>query len=98
MRADPDHDADDRDRRPQAEHRAPIDQPAEPEPACAISRGAWRRFWLARGLRSRGGGVVVVFVGLAFGDWLLRLVVVGGGRNAVLRREAQIGERCRKPE
>ena len=33
MRADPDHDADDRDRRPQAEHHAPVEQPPEAKPS-----------------------------------------------------------------
>ena len=66
MRADPDHDADDGDRRPQAEHRAPVEQPAEAE-LSAISSGAWRRLCAARGLRSRGGVVVVILFVLALG-------------------------------
>ncbi len=96
MRADPDHDADDRDRRPQAEHRAPVDQPAEPEPAARFRTPLGAAFWRARLALARRRLVVVLFR-LALGHWLLRLVV-GGGRNAILRREAQVGECCRKPE
>jgi len=43
MRADPDNDADDRDCRPQAEHRAPVEQPSDAKNARATSTGAWRR-------------------------------------------------------
>ena len=64
MRADPDHDADDRDRRPQAEHRAPIEQPADAKAAArfrAALGAAPARARLALG----GGGIVVIVVRLA---------------------------------
>ena len=65
MRADPDHDADDRDRRPQAEHRAPIDQPADPESAARF-RAPLGAALLARAACARAAALVVVF-GLALG-------------------------------
>ena len=43
MRADPDDDADDGDRRPQAEHRAPIKQPSDAKTPARLRRAAWRR-------------------------------------------------------
>ena len=66
MRADPDHDADQRDRGPQAEHRAPIEQAADAGRAARLCDWRLPPLRLARGLRSRGG--VVVVVGLAFGE------------------------------
>ena len=96
MGADPDHDADDGNRGPQAEHRAPVEQPAEAELSRfraapgAASRHA--RLALARRL------VVLIFFVLAFGHRFLGFVVVVGGRNAIFGREPQVGERCRKPE
>ena len=47
MRADPDHDANDRDGRPQAEHRAPIEQPIQADARrglgiCACGSRGWR--------------------------------------------------------
>ena len=83
MGADPDHDADDGDRGPQAEHRAPIEQPAEPE----LPRDFERRLappLAARGLRSRGAVVIVILFGLALGTDFFGLSS-SGGRNAILR-------------
>ena len=66
VRADPDHDADDRDRRPQAEHRAPIDQPAEPEPAARFRTPLGAASCRARLALARRRLVVVLIV-LALG-------------------------------
>jgi hypothetical protein len=88
MRADPDHDADHRDPRPQAEHRAPIEQP------CDHAAGAGFGFAFAAaaaGLRLSFAWRVVVRVGrFALRSWFLRLVV--GDRHAILRAETQFGQ------
>ena len=92
VRADIDHEADHRDRGPQAEHRSPVEQPADREtsarfraPLAAAAAGACLAF--ARRF--------VVIFGLAFG--FLRPVVARVG-DAVFRRQAQVGKRGRKPE
>ena len=94
MRADPDHDADDGDRRPQAEHRAPIDQAAEAEAGRAIStRRLAPLFGRARLALARR--LVVVVLALALGH-VISSACRRRRRNAVLRRQAQFGERCRQ--
>src|SRR5439155_25080220 len=97
MCADPDHDSDDRNRRPQAEYRAPIDQPANLDPAARFRAPLGAASRRARFPLARRRLVVVLFV-LALGHWFLRFVVVDGRWNAILGREAQVRERCRKPE
>ena len=97
MRAGPDHGADQRDRGPQAEHRAPVEQAeqAGSRPplrfAFAAHAGSFR-LALARRLV-----VVVRLAGFAPGGCPLRLFIVGG-RDAILRAEAQFGKRCAEPE
>ena len=81
MRADPDHDADDGDRRPQAEHRAPIDQPAE---AGLRPRDFERRLapLLARARLALARRLVVgSSSALRLADGFLRLVVAARRRD-----------------
>ena len=66
MRADPDDDADHGDGRPQAEHRAPIEQPVRGRARGAPWICACGRFGSARGFRSRGASSSVSR-GLALG-------------------------------
>jgi hypothetical protein len=84
MCADPDHDADDRDRSPQAEHRAPIDQPADPDPAARFRAPLGAASRRARLALARRRLVVVLFV-LAPGHWFLWFFFVDGGWDAILR-------------
>jgi hypothetical protein len=82
VRADPDHDAHHGDHGPQAEHRAPINEPADanspPRFRTPLGAASGRtRLALAR------RRLVVVLFRLALGHWLFRLFVVSGVRNAI---------------
>jgi len=95
MRADIDHDADDRDHAPQAEHGAPIQQTGDAQAAAPLgpalgAAAAGARFALRRRF------IAVVVVGLAFGRRFLRPAVAV--RNAVLRPQPQFAQRCGQPE
>ena len=98
MRADPDNDADRRDRAPQAEHRAPIEQAKRDRRAPGHFDLALAAARLARGLRSRGASSssssIVV---LRLDDGFFGLLVFGGG-DAILRTKTQFGKRCGEAE
>ena len=92
MGADPDHDADDGDRGPQAEHRAPVDQPAEPESFADFERRlAPPR--PARGLRSRGASSSSSSSGLRLGTGFFGLsssLAAGMRSSGESRRSASV--------
>ena len=95
MRADPDDDADRRDDGPQAEHRAPVEQAAR----CRCAHGPWicacRCPGRARGLRSRGASSPAS-AALRLGDGFFGLS--SSAADAILRAEAQFGQRRGEPE
>ena len=95
MRADPDHDADNGDRGPQAEHHAPVEQPSKAPARAGFRAALAAAFGRARLALARRLVVFVVY--FALGHGFLRLVL-GSGGNAVLRRQAQFGERSAKAE
>ncbi len=93
MRADIDHDADNGDRRPQAEHRTPVEQPLD---AFAEAAGAAR----LAGCPGFARLVAAAAIGLALRRLLgcfLGSVIAAAG-HAIIRREAQIGQRRADPE
>src|ERR1700686_4879316 len=97
MRADPDNDADHRNRAPQAEHRAAIEQAQQtnaraatgPTPAACPADA---RLALARGLVI----VAVLIDDLGFEGLFLRLLFRGS--DPIPRPEAQFGKRCAEAE
>ncbi len=95
VRAGPDHDADDRDRRPQAKHRAPVEQPGDAAAAARFGAATAAAFGSCAA-STRAAVVIIVVAGLAPGRGFLRLVI--GGRDAVLRPEPQFRKRCAEPE
>src|SRR5450759_252051 len=95
MRAHPDHDADQRDRRPQPEHRAPVEQAQDAAARVAPGFALAARPGGAR--LSHARRIFVVGIGsFTFGRWFLRRLVVAG--DAILRAEAQFRKRCGEPE
>ena len=81
MRADPDHDADDRDHGPEAEHRAPVEQAAEAAARPGLDLRLPLAPRLARGLRSRGASSSGSLA-LRLGDGFLRLVVAAAATRS----------------
>ncbi len=100
MRADPDHDADDGDRRPQAEHRAPIDQASDTEFAArfraalgaAARRGAACARAAASSSSSSGLRLADDFFGLS--SAAANAVLRQTGANPPARRQARIAAPC----
>src|SRR6185437_13712977 len=89
--AGPDHDADHGDHGPQAQHCTPIEQAPDLYPSWPPLRAAAARTPFP--LRRR---IVIVVLDRAFGGGLFRLALAV--RNAVLRTQAQFGERSAEPK
>ncbi len=95
VRAGPDHDTHDGNRRPQAKHRAPIEQPGDAASAARFGAATAAAPALARPRLARLI-VIVVVAGLASGRGFHRSVF--GGGDAVLRPEPQSRKRRAEPE
>src|SRR5271163_11766 len=102
MRADPHDDADGGDRRPQGQHRGPIEQAREAHTGTRFRASPGSAALAAGFVFARRRIVVVHLVRLALirlapGRRLLRLVFLAGW-DTVLRGEAQTRERSAEPE